>query len=185
MSYMAGRPAKCFPPLAKQCCQHNLFYILMEKHIRSIKWHREKWLQNYILGFCINLCKPPSVSMAGSMVINVSFMVGCLLVDYVKLSCNAWELHCSDIYQSAKHQLSHWHFISRTTPSKHRAKDSCPAKFGIFRDFTFFGSTKQTNLSSSKGDNSICDVYISLSVDTLKLMYFSSIWERNTHICCI
>ena len=109
------------------------------------------------------------------MVINVSFMVGCLLVDYVKLSCNAWELHCSDIYQSAKHQLSHWHFISRTTPSKHRAKDSCPAKFGIFRDFTFFGSTKQTNLSSSKGDNSICDVYISLSVDTLKPTHFSCI----------
>ena len=115
------------------------------------------------------------------MVINVSFMVGCLLVDYVKPSCNAWELHCSDIYQSAKHQLSHWHFISRTTPSKHRAKDSCPAKFGIFRDFQFFGSTK-TNLSSSKGDNSICDVYISLSVDTLKSTHFQHLRKKYTHL---
>ena len=114
--------SKVFSPLAKQPCQHIQYYILMQKHKRLSKWENGRKIQSSNILF--------QSLQAGSMVVYLSFMVVCLLVDYVKASCKAWEEGCS----SSELQNSNffhwkrgpWHFL---TPSKHRAKDFSGAKF--------------------------------------------------------
>ena len=89
---------------------------------------------------------------------------GCLFVGWLRKSeamLRGWVVVQISVQNSNFFPLQMWplpFYNPHKTTSKHRAKDSCGAKFR--KRYSVLGSTR-TNLCSSMGDNSICDVYIS------------------------